>query len=233
MTLFSFTVPAHTSAVEHRHGVFTRVLEPGRYQRRRGTRRVLVDRRESLLQVSPQEILTSDAVSVRVTAAVRWAVGDPVAFLDRTSDPEGTVYLATQVALRDGLAALSVEDLVSRSAALSAATLTAAVAGVGSTVGIEVREVVVKDVIVPSELRSAAIELATARSRGAAQLEAARAETAALRSLANGARVLDSSPALTQLRLVQALPYGAQLVLRVGDGSAGQGSAGEDDGSAG
>jgi regulator of protease activity HflC (stomatin/prohibitin superfamily) len=222
MTLLSFTVPAHMSAVEYRHGVLTRVLEPGRYQRRWGTRRVLVDRRESLLPVSPQEIPTSDGVSVRVSAAVRWAVGDPVAFLERTCDPQGTVYLAAQVALRDGLAALSVEDLISRSTALSAPSITAAVAVVGETVGIEVREVVVKDVIVPSELRAAALELATARSRGAAQLEAARAETAALRSLANGARILDASPALTQLRLVQALPYGAQLVLRIRDGSPGQ-----------
>lgn len=228
MTLFAFTVPAHSSAVEYRHGVLTRVLEPGRHQRRWGTRRVLVDRRESLLAVSPQEILTADAVSVRVSAAVRWAVSDPVAFLERTSDPEGTVYLAAQVALRDGLAALTIEDLVSRSATLSAQSITAAVAVVGDTVGIEVREVVVKDVIVPSELRAAAVELATARSRGQAQLEAARAETAALRSLANGARILDASPALTRLRLVQALPYGAQVVLRVGDVGAGEesGSAG-------
>ena len=43
MTLLSFTVPAHMSAVEYRDGVLTRVLEPGRYQRRWGTRRVLVE----------------------------------------------------------------------------------------------------------------------------------------------------------------------------------------------
>ena len=49
----------------------------------------------------------------------------------------------------------------------------------------------------------------TARQRGQAKLEAARAETAALRSLANGAKLLDEHPALARQRLVQALPPGA------------------------
>lgn len=217
MTLFTITVPAHTTAVEFRHGAVSRVLGPGKHPRRWGTRRVLVDRREALLAVSPQEVLTSDAVSVRVSATVRWAVADPVAFLEQAADPTGHVYLATQVALRDSLAGRSVEDLVQRGAVLPVDEITAAVAAVATTVGIEVREVVVKDVIVPQELRSAAVELATARAKGAAQLEAARAETAALRSLANGAKILDASPALAQLRLVQAMPYGAELVLQVGE----------------
>jgi hypothetical protein len=76
---------------------------------------------------------------------------------------------------------------------------------------------VVKDVILPPELRSAYAELVTAKTRGQAQLEAARAETAALRSLANGAKLLDEHPALARLRLVQALPYGSTLELTVGD----------------
>jgi hypothetical protein len=57
----------------------------------------------------------------------------------------------------------------------------------------------------------------TTKTRGLAQLEAARAETAALRSLANGAKLLDEHPALARLRLVQALPYGSKLELTVGD----------------
>lgn len=79
---------------------------------------------------------------------------------------------------------------------------------------------VVRDVIMPGALREAAMEVATAKQRGAARLEEARAATAALRSLANGARVLDDSPALERLRLVQAAGYGAQLVLHLNHGQA-------------
>jgi uncharacterized membrane protein YqiK len=73
--------------------------------------------------------------------------------------------------------------------------------------------VVVKDVLLPAELRAAFAEAVVVRRRGQAQLEAARAETAAMRSLANAAKLLDEHPALARLKLVQALPPGAKVVL--------------------
>lgn len=217
MSLFALTVPSRTTRVEYRHGAVLRVLEPGRHPRRLGVTARLVDRRESLLAVAPQEVLAADGVSVRVSAAVRWTVADPVAWLERATDPLASVYLATQLALREALSALTSDDLVRRGATLPAGTLTDAVRAVAAEVGVDVREVLVKDVVLPGELRAAALELVAARSRGAAQLEAARAETAALRSLANGARLLDAHPALARLRLVQSAPYGTTLVLRLGD----------------
>ena len=96
---------------------------------------------------------------------------------------------------------------------LLGATLTDAARRAGAAVGVEVREVVVKDVVLPPDLRAAYAELVSARARGQAQLEAARAETAALRSLANGAKLLDEHPALARLRLVQALPPGSTVEL--------------------
>ncbi len=217
MSLLTITVPSHTTRVELRHGAVLRVLGPGRHPRRWGVTSRQIDRRESLLAVAPQEVLAADAVSVRVSATVRWAVGDPVAWLERATDPLGSVYLATQLALRDALSALTAEELARRGATLPAEALTSAVRRVAVEVGVEVREVVVRDVVLPGELRAAALEVVAARSRGAAQLEAARAETAALRSLANGAKLLDAHPALARQRLVQSAPYGSTLVLRLGD----------------
>jgi regulator of protease activity HflC (stomatin/prohibitin superfamily) len=217
MSLFHVTIAARQVGLEYRHGALTRVLAAGRHRKRFGARVTRVDLRESLLQVSPQEILTTEGIGVRVSAVVRWSVAEPVAFVERTTDPLGTVYLAAQVALREALAGRTVEELGGRRAVLDETALTGAVAGVAQTVGVQVHEVVVKDIIVPADLRHAATEVVTARSRGAAQLEAARAETAALRSLANGAKLLDAHPALAQLRLVQAAPLGSQLVLHVGE----------------
>ncbi|CQD10241.1 hypothetical protein BN970_02011 [Mycolicibacterium conceptionense] len=77
-------------------------------------------------------------------------------------------------------------------------------------------EAFVKDVIVPAEIRAAAMQLVTAKATGAAKLEAARAETAALRALANAGKLLDAHPALAQLQLVQRVPYGSKVVLAVG-----------------
>ena len=220
MSLFTITVQPRECALQYRHGRLDEVLQSGRHRRVWGARHVRVDLREHLLALAPQEVLTADGVTVKVTAAVRWLVADAVAFVERADDPTAHVYLGAQVALREALSVLEADQVVRRGASVPIAEITGAVASVAAAVGIEVAEVVVKDVILPAELRAAAVELVTARQRGAAQLEVARAETAALRSLANGARLLDAHPALAQLRLVQAAPAGTQLVLRIGAGTA-------------
>lgn len=217
MTLFHITVPPRTAYIEYRHGLVERVLPSGRHPRRWRASYSPVDLREQLHPLAPQEVPVQDGVTVRVSAAVRWQVADPVAFEERTVDPVAAMHLATQVALREALGPLSLAEVAARGASVPLAGLRDAVASVSAEVGIHVIEVILRDVILPAEVRSAAMELVTARSRGQAQLEAARAETAALRSLANGARLLDDHPALARLRLVQSAPYGSQLVIRVGD----------------
>ena len=72
-------------------------------------------------------------------------------------------------------------------------------------IGINILAVEVKDVIFPADLKSAFAETLKAKQEGQAALERARGETAALRNLANAARVLEGNPALMNLRLVQSL----------------------------
>lgn len=211
------TVRPSTTALEYRRGELVRALPPGRHPVPLRCEHVVVDLREQLLPVAPQEVLTADGLSVRVTAAVRLVVGDARAFHEVAEDPHSLVYLATQVALREALGVLTVEELTRRGAALPVADLTAAADAAARPVGLTVREVVVKDVILPPEVRAAAVELATAKARGLAQLEAARAETAALRSLANAAKVLETNPALARLRMVQEARPGTKLVVRLGE----------------
>lgn len=218
MILFrSVTVPATGAAVEYVDGARTRVLTPGRHRSPRRATHVHVGLRERLDTVAPQEVLTADGVSVRVTAALRWAVADPVAFVERADDPLAVVYLAVQLALREALVHAEADAVVRRARLELDADLTAAARAAGGSVGIEVRAVVVKDVLLPVDLRAAYAELVTTRTRGQARLEAARAETAALRSLANGAKLLDDHPALARLRLVEALPPGSTVELVSGD----------------
>jgi regulator of protease activity HflC (stomatin/prohibitin superfamily) len=203
--------------LEYVDGVFTRVLEPGRHRRRRRATYQRVWMIERIETTAPQDVLTSDGVSVRVTAAVRWAVGDPRTYAETAADPSASVYLAVQIALREALAELEADAVVRQVRRILGDALTPAAAAAGLAVGIAVREVVVKDVILPPDLRSAYAEQVTARARGQARLEAARAETAALRSLANGAKLLDEHPALARLRLVEALPPGSTLELTTGE----------------
>ena len=215
MTLLRTTVTVHAGerALEYVDGACTRVLEPGRHRlaRRADVRRVVVlDRIET---TAPQEVPTADGVGVRATVAIRWGVADPQRYVEAAHDPLAFVYLAVQVALREALADVTAEEAVRTARRTVGDAVTAAATAAGAEVGIAVRGTVVKDVILPHELRAAYAELVTAKARGQAQLEAARAETAALRSLANGAKLLDDHPGLARLRLVQALPPGSRVEL--------------------
>ena len=210
---FRITVHPGQRLLEQRPGRATRALGPGRHRRRVGATYILVDVRERLAPVAPQEVLVADGVVVKVTAVIRWSVVDAVAYVEHSGDPLAVVYLAVQVALRDALAALAVDEALAVARSALAPRLTAAAAEAGRPLGVAASEVVVKDVLLPAELRAAYSELVTTRQRAVAQLEAGRAETAALRSLANAAKLLDEHPALAKQRLVQALPYGSTLKL--------------------
>ena len=87
----------------------------------------------------------------------------------------------------------------------------------GAKIGLNVLAVEVKDVMFPADLKRAFGEVLKAKQEGQAALERARGESAALRNLANAARVLEGNPALMNLRLMQSLSAaqnaGSTLVL--------------------
>lgn len=210
------TVEAGQCGLVYRAGKLSRVLRPGRHTLLGKVFTVVVEMRERVVTLAPQEVLTSDAVSLRVTVALRIIVTDAVAYVEKADDPVAGVYLAAQIALRDTAAGLSAEDVMRRSDRIDAAAIRDAARAAGTRIGIDVLDAYVKDVIVPAEIRTAAMELVTAKARGAAHLEAARAETAALRAMANAGKLLDAHPALAQLRLIQHVPYGSRVVLAMG-----------------
>lgn len=213
LLLPSRTVQPWEVLLERRDGEATVVLGPGRHVVRRRAEHQIVDLRERLDLVPTQEVLTADGVTAKVSAVFRWTVADPVAFTERLRDPVGAVYLAIQLGVRDVLAGQEAEALVRAPRSRLAEGVRDQATAAAAEVGIRLVDVVVKDVVLPGDLRAAYAELVVGRHRAQAQLEAARAETAALRSLANGAKLLDDHPSLAQLRLVQALPPGSRVEL--------------------
>jgi regulator of protease activity HflC (stomatin/prohibitin superfamily) len=209
------TVGTGERAVVRRDGLVETVLGPGRHRVHGPSRRVLVDRvdvRERLLVLMAQEVAAADVPGVKVSAVARWAVTDPVAFLDRSTDPVEEIRLAVQLAVRDWAATTALEELVGARRSATAA-LTDSVRPAAQRVGAEVSEVCVRDIVVPGEIRRAVLAQVTARQEGLAELERARAQTAALRALANGARVLEDHPGLLQLSTTRAAAEGGGTVV--------------------
>ena len=75
--------------------------------------------------------------------------------------------------------------------------------------------------MLPGELKRSFASVIVARKEGEASLERARAETAALRGLANAGRTLADNPGLLQLRILQELgaSSGNTVVFGAGDGA--------------
>jgi regulator of protease activity HflC (stomatin/prohibitin superfamily) len=73
-----------------------------------------------------------------------------------------------------------------------------------------------KDLMISGDLKKSFAQVVRARKEGEAALERARGETAALRSLANAARMLQDNPQLMQLRMLQAMGESAGNTLVVG-----------------
>ena len=167
----------------------------------------VVDSRPVSIPVDGQEVLTADGVAVKVSLVVRSQVGDPVARLNADQDADRLVYLLVQLGLREVVASRELADVLSARTTIGPEIAEIAAARMGE-IGIELLSVDVRDVMVPSDLKRAYGAVVTARQEGAASLERARAETAALRSLANAGRMLDDHPGLLSLRLVQELAAG-------------------------
>ncbi|NKZ14869.1 slipin family protein [Mycolicibacterium septicum DSM 44393] len=223
MSMFTFnriTVSAGQCALEYKDGTLGRVLPPGRHRIDVAASVVRVEMREQVLTLAPQEVLTSDAVTLRITVALQFKVRDAVAYVEAAADPMAAVYLAAQIALRDLASAVTADEVMQRGNRIDADAIAAAARTAGARTGVQVIGAFVKDVIVPTEIRAAALQLATAKATGAAKLEAARAETAALRALANAGKLLDAHPALAQLQLIQHVPYGSKVVLALGTSDA-------------
>jgi regulator of protease activity HflC (stomatin/prohibitin superfamily) len=186
-------------------GRFERVLDPGRHWiLRLGAQVVRIDARRRLLHVQSQEILTSDNVQLRLSAIVSLRVTDPARALHESESYEHELYVATQLALRAAVAETGIDDVLERKLQIGEGLLET-VAARGESLGVEVDAVDIRDVILPGDLRSAFAEVVRARAEGRAALERARGESAALRNLANAARVIEGNPALMNLRILQTI----------------------------
>jgi len=188
------------------NGRFARVLEPGRHWVGIAGRelRTLPATRQVLI-VPAQEVLTADGFPVKLGLVAEYRIADA----RRTQEETGgqwhmALHTAAQLALRGPVQARRLDALLAERGTLEA-EFTPPVREAAAALGIEVERGALRDLILPAEIRRMITEVERAKREGEAALERARGEQAALRSLANAARLLKGNPELHALRLLQAL----------------------------
>ena len=190
--------------VLYRDGVFVRVLEPGGHWTSARKQIVSVDMRRQLMQLPGQEILTTDSISLKVSAVIDYAITDPALSIHATGNLSVLLYSLAQQALRASVSELPFELLLTSRDAIDTRMLALLTPG-AAALGVTVSALQVRDIMLPSDLRRAYSQAITAQKEALAAIERSRGETASLRALANAARMLQDHPGLLQLRAVQAI----------------------------
>lgn len=187
----------------YRKGRFQRRLLPGQYRFLKAQSHVVIlDTRRRELQVPGQEILTQEGAAVKVSLVAEFQVIAPEVAHHQVQSYELSLHTALQLALRTAVAGLTVEGLMAERAQIGEHVLALCQPQL-TALGIQLHAVGVRDIMLPAELKRAFAEVLKARQEGQAALERARGEQAALRSLANAARLIEEQPALLQLRWLQ------------------------------
>lgn len=209
------TVFEYQHAIRFARGRFAGVLSPGTYWVFSPHTSIhLLEARPRIMTIPGQELLSADGVSLKLSILLEVRVADPRTATLESASYEEALYAKAQAALRVAVGERPVDELLQTRGEL-AAQLQAAVEPAASALGLELQSISIKDIMFPGSLKEAFSQTARAKQEAQAALERARGEAAALRSLANTARLLDSNPSLFQLRLLQAASESGKVVVTV------------------
>jgi regulator of protease activity HflC (stomatin/prohibitin superfamily) len=221
--LESVSVEAGHAGLLFRDGRHERTLGPGAYALWKGVARahvLTVDLREQVADVAGQEIMTADKVTLRLNAVVTFRVVDALRAVTAVEDHRQALYREAQLVLRAVVGARTLEALLGEKEAV-ARELAASLRERAAALGLEVVGLGIRDVILPGEMKELMNKVIEAQKAAEAALITRREETAAMRSQANTARILEQNPMLVRLREIEALERVAEkgrLSVVVGEG---------------
>lgn len=184
-----------------------RALQTGAYAFWKYNRSIVVkllDLRVQTTDVSGQEILTKDRVSLRINLSASYNIVDPETVALKLKDYANFLYLELQLRLREAVGTKLLDELLEDKDALNFVIAD----GVNEKLaefGIKLRGVGVKDIILPGDMKVILNQVVEAQKEAEANVIKRREETQAMRSLHNTAKVMENNPVLLRLKELEAL----------------------------
>lgn len=215
------------------NGIFRRELPPGALWVGPQSTVVRASSSEQLMEVRGQEVLTADRLSIKITVLATYRMADlrqvfvglenKSTVADRwqfMAAVETRLHQAVRLAIRSLVASRNLEDLLSQRTELDTELFDLIDADTEST-GVELLKASVVDIMLTGSVKRAYAEVEQARLDGLAAVERARGEKAALRALANAARIIKDNPEVGRLRFLTGLEKagasGAAIVVSAAD----------------
>ncbi|MCG8572477.1 MAG: slipin family protein [Spirochaetes bacterium] len=202
-----FQVKEGFKGIYFEDGTYKATLEPGRYAFFKNYGKVKLyhkDTREQSLDVSGQDIMTSDKVTLRINAQVSFRINDVVKSVLAAEAPEQVLYRHVQLALREIVGTKNLDEFL-LDKDMVAKELARSLNKEAHRLGLEIISFGIRDIILPGEMKALLNKVTEAKKAAEANLIARREETAAMRSQANTARMLSSNPAVIKLRELEIL----------------------------
>ena len=211
------TVLQYQRGLLYIQGRFERMLEPGRHAFwSHPEARVsisLLDMRGKILTISGQDLMTGDKVTLRLSLSVDYAPADPPVAVHSVADLEGALYLMVQLAARDYVGSVTLDELLEGREAMSR-YLTESVVPRAAELGVKVAAIGVKDVVLPGDMKLLLNRVIEAEKQAAANVISRRDWAAMIRARANEAKIMADNPVLLEMQQLEAYK---EIAGRVGE----------------
>ncbi|NPA40617.1 MAG: slipin family protein [Thermodesulfobacteria bacterium] len=163
-----------------------------------------VDLRVVALDVPPQEIITKDNVSIRVSAVVYYRVMDPEKAVLRVEDYNYATSQLAQTILRSICGQAELDEVLSERDKLNLRIQEILDADTEPW-GVKVSKVEIKEIDLPEEMKRAMARQAEAERERRAKIIAADGEYQAAKTLLEASKIMSENPVTIQLRYLQTL----------------------------
>jgi regulator of protease activity HflC (stomatin/prohibitin superfamily) len=210
-------VPDQQVGVLSLDGKITQLLKAGAYAFWKFNRTVaveLVDLRMQTAEVSGQEILTKDKVSLRLNLSSTWRYIDVLKAYAQLSKPAEHVYRELQFGLRAAVGTRTLDELLENKSTIDEVVSAFARAKLAAY-GLELESVGVKDIILPGEMKTILTQVVEAERSAQANVIRRREETAATRSLLNTAKLMEDNPIALRMKELETLERVAERIDKI------------------
>lgn len=181
---------------------FERILDAGTYYFWKTPIKVdvdFVDTRLTQMNVTGQEMLTADKVSLRINFVCNYRVTDHVRILTEIDNFEEQMHVAAQLALREYVGKYKLDEILENKDQMSEFVFDKLKIK-EKELFVEITDAGVKDIILPGEIREIMNTVLVAEKRAQANVITRREEVASTRSLLNTAKLMDENQTLYKLK---------------------------------
>jgi hypothetical protein len=198
----TFKVEAYEKGLLFIDGKFKAVMEPGSYFWWKNSTVIHVNKtdiRQLSMEIVGQEILTKDKAQLRINFIIQYKVVDIMKALHENKEYEKQLYILMQLALREFIGKLTLDELMESKDQIANAILENSKEHVGE-LGVSLLYCGLKDIILPGEIKTIMNQVLIAEKKAQANIITRREETASTRSLLNTAKLMEDNNMLFKLK---------------------------------